>query len=241
MMYKCLLGALGLGATVQCVSGNTTHANGSIWQETECLQCWCNNGVTSCTILPACQPTATSPVILPAECTFENGQCDWENDPAGDVKWWRRQGSTPTPNTGPTVDHTLGTESGHYMFMESSQPTARDNRAILVGPVLSKDVECGSVGDNVECAIRFWYHMYGDHTGTLTVSARLASGTENKLWQKERDQGDEWHEAVVPLNSLPDEDYQVVFTAVRAEGYRGDIAIDDVAWIPYSGCFSSQV
>jgi hypothetical protein len=237
-------GALGLSATVQCVSGNTTRANGSVWQETECLQCWCNSGVTSCFTLPVCQTTAisptilldtTPPIILPAACTFENeiGLCEWQNDPAGDVQWQRRQGSTPTPNTGPSVDHTLGTVSGHYLYMESSQPTAPDNRAILVGPVVSKDVECGDLDDNMKCAIQFWYHMYGDHTGTLAVSARLATGAETELWKKERDQGNAWHEAIVPLQ-LPYEDFQVVFTAVRAEGYRGDIAIDDVAWIPYS-------
>lgn len=224
------LGALGLGASVGCVSGNTTHPNGSTWKENECLECQCIDGTTSCITLPACHPIESTPsysFILLSECTFEIGLCDWTNDPEGDVEWQRRQGSTPTSQTGPTVDHTLGTAAGNYIYMESSQPTMRNNKAILLGPTISSQ--------HVVYAIRFWYHMYGAHTGTLTVSVRFASGDERELWRHERDQGNEWHRAVVALDSLPDEEFRVVLMAVRGEGYRGDIAVDDIAWIPYPG------
>ena len=45
-------------------------------------------------------------------CGFETTLCTWYNPMNSDVDWVRRQGSTPTDNTGPTSDHTLGTTEG---------------------------------------------------------------------------------------------------------------------------------
>lgn len=49
----------------------------------------------------------------PVACDFENGYCSYE-DMTGydDFDWKRWQGSTPSWNTGPSVDHTTGTSSG---------------------------------------------------------------------------------------------------------------------------------
>jgi hypothetical protein len=54
-------------------------------------------------------------------CNFEQGLCGWTNAIVGDDFDWQRDfGGTPSSRTGPKVDHTLGTSSGHYMYIETS-------------------------------------------------------------------------------------------------------------------------
>lgn len=43
-------------------------------------------------------------------CSFENGTCEWEDVSVGQCQWTR--GRNASENTGPSVDHTLGTELG---------------------------------------------------------------------------------------------------------------------------------
>ena len=50
-------------------------------------------------------------------CDFEtDGLCGYTYDLTADFQWYRRQGPTPSADTGPAVgDHTTGTEFGYYM------------------------------------------------------------------------------------------------------------------------------
>ena len=57
-----------------------------------------------------------------SRCDFENGLCRWTNrttprDTSLLPAWFLHKGSTPTANTGPTVDHTYGTDDGSYLCM----------------------------------------------------------------------------------------------------------------------------
>ena len=50
---------------------------------------------------------------LSGDCDFEGGLCSWSNDRTGDdFDWILGQGGTPSSNTGPSVDHTLGSSQG---------------------------------------------------------------------------------------------------------------------------------
>lgn len=49
----------------------------------------------------------------PAKCDFEANECGWKDNKIGDhIDWTRDTGGTPTPHTGPSVDHTTGTGAG---------------------------------------------------------------------------------------------------------------------------------
>lgn len=229
--YAVYLDLLGL-TSAGCVSGNTTYVHGSRWTENGCLECECHDGTTSCTRLPVCSQSAESVVSL-FDCSFEDGMCDWINDDNGDVEWERNRGPTLTPNTGPDVDHTLGSALGYYLYMESSQPNRPGYRAILLGPPVDSQ--------NLVFGIQFWYHMYGRHTGPLTVSVRFSSGDERELWHLEGDQGNQWHRANIRLPSGEDLGYRVVFTAERTKGFLGDVSIDDISWISYPGLLASHL
>lgn len=43
-------------------------------------------------------------------CSFENGTCGWEDISVGQCQWTR--GRNASEKTGPSMDHTMGTELG---------------------------------------------------------------------------------------------------------------------------------
>ncbi len=51
------------------------------------------------------------------------------------------------------MDHTLGTSKGFYIYLETSLPTKKGDRARLVSePFVSETAGC----------LDFWYHMRGN-------------------------------------------------------------------------------
>lgn len=62
-------------------------------------------------------------------CTFENDTCGWEDVSVGQGQWER--GRNATGNTGPSLDHTLGTALGEAMH---------PNRPIILRLTLSNDL-----------------------------------------------------------------------------------------------------
>ena len=54
--------------------------------------------------------------------------------------------------TGPSVDHTLATINGKYIYIETSSPTKPGDKARIKSPVFkNNDYSC----------FELWYHMYG--------------------------------------------------------------------------------
>ena len=72
--------------------------------------------------------------------------------------------NTWSQGTGPSSDHTYGTSAGKYMYFEASNK-AKGMKARLLSPP-------ATVIDRNSC-ISFWYHMYGPHTGDLSVYAKV--------------------------------------------------------------------
>ncbi|KAI8512340.1 hypothetical protein Bbelb_089790 [Branchiostoma belcheri] len=143
------------------------------------------------------------------DCDFDTTLCGYQQDNTDDFDWTPQQGSTGTQNTGPSSDHTTGTALGSYMYIETTSPRQPGDIARLNSPVLSTDTRC----------LEFWYHMYGDGIGELSVyqSSSDSSQLGTPLWSLTGDQGNVWHNATI------------VFEAVRGSTARGDIAIDDVS------------
>ncbi|CAH1243820.1 MDGA1 [Branchiostoma lanceolatum] len=156
-------------------------------------------------------------------CDFETDLCQFTQDTADDFDWTRHSGGTPSGNTGPTVDHTTGTSSGYYMYIETSGPQDGD-AARLISPSYRPytDGQC----------LLFWAHMYGGYVGTLTVSVK-AGGTTTVIWSRSRNQGNQWFSVAVNIPTTGS--YQVIFEGVKGELAHGDIAIDDVS-ILQGGC-----
>ncbi|XP_035699728.1 MAM and LDL-receptor class A domain-containing protein 1-like [Branchiostoma floridae] len=154
----------------------------------------------------------------PYSCDFETANlCQYTQDRTDDFDWTRDSGGTPSGFTGPTGDHTTGTSSGQYMYIEASGRQQGDV-ARLTSPtyLLYRGSQC----------LLFWTHMNGYGTGTLRVSVK-AGGATSEIWSRSRNQGNQWFSVAVSIPVTGS--YQVIFEAVIGSYFEGDIAIDDVS------------
>src|SRR5690606_34535025 len=87
---------------------------------------------------------------------------DWKNAnqyalPAAATQWRSEDGSTPSSNTGPDLDHTLGNGTGKYLYVETS---GCNN---LTADLISNQYDFTNL---TAPTIEFWYHMLGATMGT---------------------------------------------------------------------------
>ncbi|MFT7812312.1 MAM and LDL-receptor class A domain-containing protein 2-like isoform X1 [Arapaima gigas] len=153
-------------------------------------------------------------------CTFEMGLCSWEDISEGQFTWLRDRNGTTTENTGPSVDHTTGTELGWYMAVEA-QHGDRNSYAALYSPTLKES--------SSQCVLEFYYHMFGKGIGQLSI-LRVEGSRHTQLWKLSGDQGDDWRRATVDVGRIPGL-FRLLFKATRTYSTLGDIAIDDVAFL----------
>ncbi|XP_069502716.1 MAM and LDL-receptor class A domain-containing protein 1 [Ambystoma mexicanum] len=159
------------------------------------------------------------------QCNFENGLCNWEQDTDDNFNWTRINGPTPTPNTGPMKDHTFGTVNGHYLYIESSEPQAFQDEAILLSPNFESTVNNG----NQSCVFRFYFHMFGRHVYSLAVYKRMFNnGKGILLWQAFGSKGNRWIRKTLSITSA--QPFQILVKGIVGDDFTGDIAIDDLSF-----------
>ena len=170
-----------------------------------------------------------STIQLPQKWDFESGLGDWSVDANN---WWALDsGGTPSGNTGPSYDHTLGTALGDYVYLETSSGYAFTTgaTAVFTGPTIQVANE-GS-------AIAFYYHMYGANMGTLALQAELPDTSVVSLWSKSGQQHASgsvpYDLAEVDLSAQAGLTLQLQFLATAAGNYAGDMAIDDIFLYDY--------
>ena len=164
-------------------------------------------------------------------CTFESSVCSWQQDKGDQFDWSRTSGPTSSPSTGPSRDHTTGLRSGHYLYIETSYPRKRGDRARVLSPVWNPTTAASN------CRLIFYYNMNGRTIGALNVYARQQSGTLSKLWSKSGNRGDIWSKASISL--ISSQPFQVIIEGVRGSSLFGDIGIDDTVFT--QGCAVSAV
>ncbi|XP_033751988.1 MAM and LDL-receptor class A domain-containing protein 1-like [Pecten maximus] len=164
---------------------------------------------------------STTPATTPGSftCNFDTGPCGWTQDKTTDTfDWLKKSGSTNSVGTGPRSDHT---GSGSYYYIETSPPRHRGDKARFISPTVPV-----SVANSPKC-FKFWYNMYGDHIGTLNVYMKTGLHYSTAVFNRTGTQGQAWKEANVNLvSAIP---FQVALEATYGNGYRGDIAVDDVS------------
>ncbi|NLF73507.1 MAG: hypothetical protein GX575_31100, partial [Candidatus Anammoximicrobium sp.] len=158
-----------------------------------------------------------------ASQTLVNG---WSNDTTDRLDWASDLGGTPSGGTGPSVDHTLGTAGGTYLYAEASGTgvgfpgmTAR-----LISPAVDLSSTEGA-------GVEFWYHMRGSQLGTLSVQASSDDGAtwSADLFSVSGAQGNAWQRAVIDLSAYDGgSQCRLRFVDVTGDGYEGDVALDDV-------------
>ena len=137
--------------------------------------------------------SAADIVLIPTfNCDFENGdKCGAIDDEAGDFSWLMNSGVTPSKSTGPLGDHTTGRSNGQYLFIEASQPRVRGDLAKLTTPPLTEELHC----------LSFWYHMYGEETGSMRVRIKIGkNGRDRIIWEENGEKPDKWFKAEIEIN-----------------------------------------
>ncbi|XP_046331321.2 MAM and LDL-receptor class A domain-containing protein 1-like [Haliotis rufescens] len=187
--------------------------------------------------------TTTTPVIInyhTTYCDFEdNDNCGYNQSSRGVSKWYRGEGKLSSL-TGPVSDHTLGTPSGVYMYIDaykSAQWYAPQTvSALLESPVFAP---------SSSYCLRFWYNMFGANIEDLHVYVKVGGGLGNPVWTRSKGNSIMWLMGQVDLDSeYTSRPFHIVFEATSRSymtkptstykydpvyhDTKGDIAIDDV-------------
>ncbi|CAG2236368.1 unnamed protein product [Mytilus edulis] len=148
------------------------------------------------------------------DCNFETGQCGWTTEETTH-KWTLWHDKTPTDDTGPDIDHTLGTSTGEYIYFGASDISVGE-RSNITSETVYRD------GDS---CFTFWYHMYGEGMGTLNVYLDSENVSRN-IWSMSGNRQEKWWLGHVDISIS--EPYSITFEGMRGSSYESDIALDDI-------------
>ncbi|XP_052068045.1 MAM and LDL-receptor class A domain-containing protein 1-like [Mytilus californianus] len=102
------------------------------------------------------------------------------------------------------------------MYTESSSESiSNDESDLFTGVIVRSPKQC----------LTFWYHMYGSDIKTLKVF-QLNREHTIELWSKSYNQGNKWYFQSLALKDIGP--YEINFKAIRGDGDKSDIAIDDI-------------
>lgn len=152
-------------------------------------------------------------------CILTEGWLNLSNTSLDNVDWRVNEGATPSTNTGPSNDHTLGTSDGKYIYLEAT--ACFDQTASLISP-------CIDLSNSATPYLSFWYNMFGIDMGELHLDI-LSEG----IWSYdavviENNQGSPWAEEIVDLQSYAGKIIALRFIGITGDDYKSDIALDDI-------------
>ena len=170
--------------------------------------------IATCTTVNNCDNT---------DCPLTNDLTQEPNLVIDQFDWKVFSGPTGTSNTGPDVDHTLGSATGNYIYTETSY--CYEQTAYLLSP-------CFSLASGSQPWFSFWYHMYGNGMGSLHVDAYV-----DGEWQKDivtevnGDQGNTWFKKEVDLSAYAGKTIYLRLRGLTGINQRSDMALDDFRMI----------
>jgi len=168
---------------------------------------------------PRCVSAPVCELII---CDLDDGWFNMENDVYDQHDWRTYSGSTSTGQTGPAFDHTTGTYTGQYLYMEPSN-FCLDKVALINTP-------CVDLRNGVSPTLTVWYHAWGADIGEFHVD--LFNGSEiisDIVSPIIGDKGNEWKELEIDLSPWNGEVVALRFRGITSCGQKGDFAIDDFA------------
>ncbi|MDX1446580.1 VPS10 domain-containing protein [Lishizhenia sp.] len=159
-------------------------------------------------------------------CGLSSNWINLANGTEDDIDWRVDTGGTPSTGTGPSVDNTLGTAAGKYVYLEASNGCFQ-NTATLASNCIKLTQAYN---------FSFAYHMYGGHMGQIHVDLFY-----NNEWHEDYvpvlsgNQGDQWFTQNVDLSAHQGETVKLRIRGVTGWDFESDIAIDDIRFTPVAG------
>ncbi|XP_015429458.1 PREDICTED: ALK tyrosine kinase receptor [Dufourea novaeangliae] len=179
-----------------------------------------------------------------ARCNFERDWCGWRNVPERPLNWTLHRGPTPSDKTGPSYDHTYRNASGTYAYVDVSKQVKLGSRGTIESPLYNPTPPYSSDANSRyyrSCQVRFFYHQYGTHSGSLAlylVQVKPHQNHSETLWWSYGDRGDVWYNNAIALPEIKYR-YFLQFEVSRGLSSTGDVAIDDFSLSPE--CFGIGV
>ena len=83
--------------------------------------------------------------------------------------------------------------SGYYIYIEASTPRVKGQKAAI---------EAGPFEANQTFCFTFYYHMFGEHIGQLSVYRTWFNRTNGQLlWSRNSSRGNYWHLSSLDVRS----------------------------------------
>ena len=147
------------------------------------------------------------------------------------LHWQRWSGETSNLHTGPAMDHTTFTTTGHYVFVNSSLMSSDPSeKAKLVSRAFEQ-----SSSDGPECELTLNYFMYGAGVGTLEVVVRPSEGEEAVIFSLPGSEANRngWERKRIKVEkSTSYTEYVIAIEASVEMVNLGDMAVDDITFSP---------
>ena len=172
-------------------------------------------------------PTGCGPVYSTTGNTWNNGGNVTPAVPTHQTNWTADIAGTGSGGTGPSVDHTLGTTAGIYLYAETScSGTGYPTREFdLVSPYMDFTALTAP-------ALSFWRHQFGTTQGLLHVDVQVGAlgAWALDIIPATTDNIDLWQESVAPLVAYAGTDsVRVRLRYISGTNFGGDIGLDDIS------------
>ncbi|KAG0730112.1 MAM and LDL-receptor class A domain-containing protein 1 [Chionoecetes opilio] len=167
--------------------------------------------------------------VLSTFCDFEHDMCSWTNEHDDDLDWELRK---PTDLvTGPPVDHSENSVTGHYVSIVGSYMPEGGGFANLVSEWYQVQQP------NRGSCFMFWYNAAFTN-GSLTVSAEREAAWQT-VWKLESGVDTAWHFAAVSLHQT--EMFRLVMTGMLPLHSDIYIALDYFDYLQFDKCPNEEV
>ncbi len=155
---------------------------------------------------------------------------DWVNVIGDNNDWIPRAGTAPYTFTGPTVDHTLGSAAGKYIYTAaySVGNYCYSKTSYLVSPLYNFSALTNP-------KLEFYYFMYGATMGKLSVQVSTDGGATwstdifSKQGQQQTSNTAAWGHADLSLSAYAGmSNIKLRITSLSGISWSSDIAVDDI-------------
>jgi hypothetical protein len=163
---------------------------------------------------------SSAPICEAYSCALEEGWFNLANEIYDQHDWRTFKGSTPTTETGPESDHTTGTASGIYLYIEPS--------TLCLNKLASVSMPCIDLTNGINPELTLWYHAYGADIGSFHIDLFAGSDVIMDVTSPIRgNQGNEWKKLEIDLTPWVGQVVGIRFRGITSCNQKGDFAIDD--------------
>ncbi|NXT25899.1 MAMC2 protein, partial [Syrrhaptes paradoxus] len=156
------------------------------------------------------------------ECDFEeNHLCGFVNRWNPNVNWFVGGGNIRNSQSILPKDHTLRSELGHYMYVDSVYVKHFQEVAQLISPKTTAPMSG---------CLSFYYQLKQESSIVFTVYLRDTSGFYEEIWKVDSALSADWALAEVDFNApYP---MEVIFEVAFNSAKGGYVALDDISFSP---------